>query len=128
MRTGNMRRSISTIVFLSFSLVEASVSLKASDGPPPVPSRKNKSQTTQTNQASSLSSTSLSLAVGTDSGGKGQATGKLTDQAGSPIVGAPVQLKVTPLDGPGFYGEYTITGTIPAGTTTVLVGFRVNVE
>ena len=124
----HIKLSFAAIIFLSFSLVGTNLNLEASDGLPLVASRKEKPQATRKIQPPALSSSSLSLTVGTDSGGKGQATGKLTDQAGAPIASAPVQLKVTPLDGPGFYGEYTATGTIPAGTTTVLVGFRVNSE
>ncbi len=124
----HIKLSFAAIIFLSFSLVGTNLNLEASDGLPSAASRIDKPQATRKNQPPSLSSTSLSLTVGTDSAGKGQATGKLTDQAGAPIDGAGVQLKITPLDGPGFYGEYTITGTIPAGTTTVLVGFRVNTE
>lgn len=59
---------------------------------------------------------------------EGSASGKLTDAEGKPLAELPVELTATALDGPGSYAEYTVTGTVPAGAGTAIVGYRVNTE
>jgi hypothetical protein len=54
--------------------------------------------------------------------------GTLADAAGSPLADAVVQLRTTPLEGPGLAFGYTITGTVPDGATQADVGYRVNTE
>ena len=66
--------------------------------------------------------TKLTLQVGDTAGGT------LTDAGGRPLAGLLVELSATPLDGAGAYGEYTITGTVPAGAVSADVGYRVNTE
>ena len=55
-------------------------------------------------------------------------TGKLIDSLGVPIPSAPIQVTAIPTAGKGVIGSYTITGTVPAGLKTALVGVRVNEE
>jgi glucose/arabinose dehydrogenase len=47
---------------------------------------------------------------------------------GQPVVGAPVELTATPVDGPGIEQTFTIAGVVPAQATHAVVGFRVNQE
>ena len=71
----------------------------------------------------------LSLSHGSLSpDGSLEVTGKLTDQVGVPIAGAPVEFSMRPLGGPGQFTEYTLSETVPAGATQANVGFRVNME
>jgi len=72
--------------------------------------------------------TLLSLNLSTTSSGSQEATGKLTDRSGAPIPGAVIELSVTPLDEPGLFAEYTLSGIVPDGATQADVGFRVNTE
>lgn len=72
--------------------------------------------------------TTLTLPSQLSSNGSLQASGILTDSSGLPVSGAVVELSVTPLDGPGVFGEYTISGIVPSNATQANVGFRVNTE
>jgi hypothetical protein len=57
------------------------------------------------------------------------ATGQLTETAtGSPITGASIDLRAVPLDGRGAPGEYVVTGTVPAGSISGVIGVRINME
>lgn len=56
------------------------------------------------------------------------ASGSLTDAAGTPIARTSVALTATPVDGTGFFTQYPISGTAPAGAVQAVVGFRVNIE
>ncbi len=44
------------------------------------------------------------------------------------VGGQPVDVSVKPLDGPGGYALYTLTGTVPLGATTAAIAVRVNME
>ena len=57
-----------------------------------------------------------------------RASGTLIDGAGIPIAGEPIQVTLTPLEGPGTLQTYSLSGTVPAGTAEAVVGFRVNTE
>jgi len=73
--------------------------------------------------------TTLMLApIDLRSNGSMQVSGVLTDWSGLPISGAVVEVSVTPLDGPGVFAEYTISGIVPDNATRANVGFRVNTE
>jgi hypothetical protein len=54
------------------------------------------------------------------------ASGKLSDAAGAPIVGVPITLSDTPAS--GVFGQYQLSGQSPAAATQAVVGFRVNLE
>jgi hypothetical protein len=56
------------------------------------------------------------------------ADGTLVDAHGQPLPGRPIELSLTPLDGPGGFADYVLTGSVPAGAATAVVGFRVNME
>ena len=71
--------------------------------------------------------TALTLSLGA-AGGPRTIAGQLTDTAGSALGGATVNVSARQLDGPGRYAERTITGTVPAGATHVVLGVRVNTE
>jgi hypothetical protein len=76
-----------------------------------------------------LPGTLLSLTPGPVSATRSlQVTGKLADQSGARIAGAQVEFLVKPLDGPGVYAEYTLSGVVPRDATQGNVGFRVNTE
>lgn len=62
------------------------------------------------------------------SNGSMQPSGILTDSSGLPVSGAGVEVSVTPLDGPGVFGEYIVSGIVPDNATRADVGFRVNTE
>jgi len=72
--------------------------------------------------------TKMSLSIGPSQNRSLVASGVLTDQAGLPLPGAPVKLSVTPLDGPGQFAEYSISGIVPNGAKEADVGFRINTE
>ena len=73
--------------------------------------------------------TTLSLDLSEPSSdGSREVTGRLTEAAGTPVAGVPVELSIMALDGPGQFAEYTATGVVPAGATQAVVGFRVNTE
>jgi hypothetical protein len=57
-----------------------------------------------------------------------QAAGKLLDGNGTPVAAAPVTVTLVPLAGPGVISDYTLTGTVPPGATSALVGIRINEE
>jgi hypothetical protein len=57
-----------------------------------------------------------------------QATGKLLDNTGTPIASAPVTISLVPVAGTGVVSTFTVTGTVPSGSTTALVGIRINEE
>ena len=71
--------------------------------------------------------TALTLSVSAAAGPR-TLGGRLTDIAGSALAGANVEVTAQQLDGPGRYAERTITGTVPAGASRVLLGVRVNTE
>jgi uncharacterized protein (TIGR03437 family) len=48
-----------------------------------------------------------------------QAYGKLLDNLGNPIPSVPVVVTLQPVAGPGVVSTYTLTGTVPAATTSV---------
>ena len=52
----------------------------------------------------------------------------LTDRRGHPLGGKRIVLTGTPLDGSGQYGDYRVSGTVPAGAVQAEVGLRVNLE
>jgi hypothetical protein len=56
------------------------------------------------------------------------ASGRLARRNGQPLPGQPIELTATPLDGPGSYNEYALTGTVPGDARIALVGYRVNTE
>jgi hypothetical protein len=56
------------------------------------------------------------------------ASGTLTDSAGSANAGVSITLVATPVDGPGSYSQYDLSGEAPAAAITAVVGFRVNLE
>ncbi len=58
----------------------------------------------------------------------GVVSGRLTGAHGESLYGRSVRLTATPLDGPGARGQYTLTGRVPAGAGSAVVGFRVNTE
>jgi len=60
--------------------------------------------------------------------GSFRASGTLTDQTGQPISGAAIRVTLTPLEGPGTLESYTVTGTVPPGSSRATVGLRVNTE
>ncbi len=62
------------------------------------------------------------------SGGQWSAHGTLADAVGSPLVGAPIELSVQLLDGPGQFFKHTVAGIVPGNAKTALVGFRVGTE
>jgi hypothetical protein len=62
------------------------------------------------------------------SDGSRSAGGTLTDETGRPLAALPVELSATPLDGTGTFAEYSLSGNVPAGATSAVVGFRVNTE
>ena len=47
---------------------------------------------------------------------------------GQPIGNASINLTISPTTGSGVPALYTLTGTVPAGTQTIVFGVRVNVE
>jgi len=53
--------------------------------------------------------------------------GRLTDSKDKPMQGANIGVTLRSLD-PSAIGTYTLTGTIPPGTTSALMGIRVNAE
>jgi hypothetical protein len=57
-----------------------------------------------------------------------QATGRLTNALGAPLAGATVALTARPVDGPGLLAHHVLSGAVPSGATTAVVGFRVNYE
>lgn len=72
---------------------------------------------------------SLSLAVpGSNGGGTKTATATLRDQGGTPLAGKSVIFRATRLDGPGETVPVVYNGTVPAGATGAIVGYRVNTE
>ncbi len=73
--------------------------------------------------------TSLSLDLNPASvEGSWEVTGLLTEVTDAPVKGAPIELSVAALDGPGQIAHYTLTGTVPANASNAQVGFRVNME
>ncbi len=70
----------------------------------------------------------LSLSVSSPAAdGSRQATGTLNDPVGHPIANAPIEFFLTIMSGSeAYYGEYTVSATVPAGATQAMVGFRVN--
>jgi hypothetical protein len=54
------------------------------------------------------------------------ASGKLSDAAGAPIIGVPITLSETPAS--GVFEQYQLSGQPPAAATQAVVGFRVNME
>jgi hypothetical protein len=63
-----------------------------------------------------------------DADGSLEANGTLVDAAGRPLASASIELTATPVDGPGLFSEYVLSGIVPAGSTQAAVGFRVNSE
>lgn len=59
---------------------------------------------------------------------RGSLDGRLTDAAGKPLAGLPVELIATPTGGDGQPAEYVISGTVPAAAEEAMLGFRVNVN
>jgi len=57
-----------------------------------------------------------------------QASGKLLSTAGAPVASAPVTVTLSPIAGPGIVSSYTLTGFVPTGATSALVGVRINEE
>ena len=57
-----------------------------------------------------------------------RASGRLTDESGLAVTSASVELVATPLDGPGLFTQYSLSGKVPPGAETAVVGFRVNYE
>jgi hypothetical protein len=55
-------------------------------------------------------------------------SGELSEAGGAPVAAGSVALLATPVDGPGLFAEYSISGTVPPGAETAVVGFRVNAE
>ena len=85
--------------------------------------------------------TVVTFALGSpDAHGNRAASGTLLDAASVPIASAQLNLTAEPLDGPGVYGEYVLTGivpddawfvlteTVPDPPSTGIVGLRVNTE
>ena len=56
------------------------------------------------------------------------AAGSLTQKGGGPIAGAEVGLSIRPLDGPGSPASSELSGVVPAGATSAVVGLRLNME
>ena len=56
------------------------------------------------------------------------AHGTLTDAAGTPVPGSRIEVRATPLEASGLPGELTLAGSVPAGATQAVVGFRLNSE
>jgi hypothetical protein len=57
-----------------------------------------------------------------------QATGRLLDRNGVGVASAPITVTLRPTGGAGAVSDYTLTGTVPAGAATALVGIRINDE
>ena len=57
-----------------------------------------------------------------------KAVGTLMEKGGGPIPGAEVSLSIRPLDGPGSPANYDLSGVVPAGASSAVVGLRVNME
>jgi hypothetical protein len=72
------------------------------------------------------------LSLGVDAAappGVRQVRGHLTDAQGKPFGTAlPIQFSVKPLDGPGVFGVYTLSDSVPVGATQAGVGLRINLE
>lgn len=54
--------------------------------------------------------------------------GVLTGSDGRSITGATIELTALPTKGGGLTASYPITGTVPSGATTAVVGLRINTE
>jgi hypothetical protein len=54
--------------------------------------------------------------------------GILTDEHGSPLSKATIELQMTPIEGAGLVYAYTVSGTVPDGAIQADVGYRVNTE
>lgn len=65
--------------------------------------------------------TAMSVAAG-----NGSAHGLLEDATGNPLAGQAVALSAHPQDGRGVSGNYTLAGTVPAGTDRALVQICIN--
>lgn len=59
---------------------------------------------------------------------RGVLTGRLTTKSGAPIRGATIHAEVKPLQTSGSLSTYTLSGAIPDGTVTAVLGIRVNRE
>lgn len=71
--------------------------------------------------------TAASLALGPATATTRTATVAATS-SGSPVAGAPVEVRYRVLDGPGVEGTYVIAGQVPAGAARATIGYRVNME
>ena len=74
------------------------------------------------------SRTKLTLAAASSPDGSLNLSGVLLDKNASPLANAAIRLAMSPVDGPGFLYEYTLTGIVPEGATEADVGYRVNLE
>lgn len=54
--------------------------------------------------------------------------GALSDENGTPLPNADLQLSMTPLEGPGVVSEYSLSGIVPEGALRAVAGYRVNTE
>jgi hypothetical protein len=72
--------------------------------------------------------TSLTMDATPAGGGSVSVSGALTAKSGASMAGRSLGFYATPVSGSGLEGTYSLTGTVPQGATSALVGFRVNSE